>query len=163
MSKIMTCPTHGETEFSLRKDGRWRCKKCASEYVTNKRKKQKEELVLYKGGKCEICGYEKCIDALEFHHLDPTKKDFVISGYGKSIKKMKEEVDKCILVCANCHREIHSLSKNKIPEHRIVKKIDSIDFSVVQQLQEKGYTQKEIAKEIGVSLSTLKRFLTKMK
>lgn len=71
-------------------------------------KRIKEELIQYKGGKCQICGYNKCISALEFHHLDPTQKDFTISGGTKSFKTLKPEVDKCILVCSNCHREIHA-------------------------------------------------------
>lgn len=70
-------------------------------------KKIKEQLIEYKGGKCEICGYNRYFGALEFHHLDPTKKDFGISGGTKSFEKLKPEVDKCILVCSNCHREIH--------------------------------------------------------
>lgn len=66
--------------------------------------------VEYKGGKCSVCGYDRCADALEFHHLDPSQKDFGISskGYTRSWDKVKEELDKCILVCSNCHREIHS-------------------------------------------------------
>lgn len=66
--------------------------------------------VEYKGDKCSVCGYDRCADALEFHHLDPSKKDFGISskGYTRSWDKVKEELDKCILVCSNCHREIHS-------------------------------------------------------
>lgn len=71
-------------------------------------KRIKEELVKYKGGKCEVCGYSKCIQALEFHHLDPTYKDFSISGGTKSFERLKPEVDKCILVCSNCHKEIHA-------------------------------------------------------
>jgi len=65
--------------------------------------------VLYKGGKCEICGYNKCLGALDFHHLNPNEKDFSISDSSKyhNLEEMKKEVDKCILVCANCHREIH--------------------------------------------------------
>lgn len=77
--------------------------------VINWKKRKKKELVEYKGGKCEKCGYNKCITALEFHHLDPTKKDFQISGKNYKIERLKEEVDKCILVCSNCHREIHEL------------------------------------------------------
>ena len=59
--------------------------------------------------KCEICGYDKCLGALDFHHLDPSQKDFTISNSNiyKNLDKLKEEVNKCILVCANCHREIH--------------------------------------------------------
>lgn len=66
--------------------------------------------IAYKGGKCQICGYDKCVGALEFHHLDPTQKDFGISakGYTRSWDKNKQELNKCILVCANCHREIHN-------------------------------------------------------
>lgn len=74
----------------------------------NSRKRLKEKLVAYKGGKCEICGYDKCIIALDFHHLDPNEKDFNIGGGAAiSFEKCKKEVDKCILVCSNCHREIH--------------------------------------------------------
>ena len=79
------------------------------DHVKTHRHKVKEELVKYKGGKCEICGYDKCLGALDFHHLDPTQKDFAISDSNiyKNLNKLKEEVDKCILVCANCHRELH--------------------------------------------------------
>ena len=69
--------------------------------------KTKLKAIEYKGGCCQICGYNKSIRALQFHHLDPTQKDFGISGGTKSFEKMKPELDKCILVCANCHCEIH--------------------------------------------------------
>ena len=83
--------------------------KSSYENVKQHRRKMKEELVKYKGGKCEICGYDKCLGALEFHHLNPEEKDFTMSSSNKyySLEDMKKEVDKCILVCANCHREIH--------------------------------------------------------
>lgn len=79
------------------------------DHVKAHRHKVKEELVKYKGGKCEVCGYDKCLGALDFHHLDPTQKDFAISDSNiyKNLNKLKEEVDKCILVCANCRRELH--------------------------------------------------------
>lgn len=64
----------------------------------------------YKGNSCFCCGYHKCPDALEFHHLDPSKKDFSISD--RNIKfnweDIQKELDKCILVCSNCHKEIHA-------------------------------------------------------
>lgn len=82
-------------------------KKTRSDYVVDWRKRTKIELVKYKGGSCVKCGYNKCINALQFHHLDPSEKDFQISGKSYSFERMKEEVDKCILVCANCHIEIH--------------------------------------------------------
>lgn len=80
--------------------------------VSERRRKLKDMAVEYKGGKCEKCGYNKCNGALEFHHLNPEEKDFSISTYGttKSFERIKKEIDKCILVCANCHREIHYLT-----------------------------------------------------
>ena len=61
-------------------------------------------------GKCERCGYSKCVDALDFHHLDPKSKDFNISKNGntRSWEEIKKELDKCIMLCANCHREEHA-------------------------------------------------------
>jgi DNA-binding Lrp family transcriptional regulator len=79
--------------------------------VINWRKRKKQELVVYKGGKCERCGYDKSIEALQFHHIKPSEKDFSISGKSYSIERLKKEVDKCIMVCANCHIEIHEESR----------------------------------------------------
>ena len=83
------------------------------EYYRSKRLELKKEFVEYKGGKCEICGYSKCLLALHFHHTNPNIKDFNIGG-SISYKRRKEimsELDKCILVCANCHAEIHEENK----------------------------------------------------
>ena len=87
-------------------------KKSKVQSVIYWRKKAKIKLVEYKGGKCEKCGYDKCIDALEFHHLNPDEKDFTIGGKSWSFEKLKKESDKCILVCSNCHKEIHYELKN---------------------------------------------------
>ena len=78
--------------------------------VAKRRKKVKELAVEYKGGKCQLCNYSKCIDALEFHHIDSSKKEFGIGdkGYTRSWDKVRNELDKCIILCANCHREIAS-------------------------------------------------------
>lgn len=87
--------------------------------VQKRRVKIKELSIDYKGGKCEKCGYNKCKDALDFHHLNPDEKDFGIGhkGYTRAWEKIKIELDKCILVCANCHREIHAeLNKIKLGE-----------------------------------------------
>lgn len=107
---IKECKTHGDTIYVLRADGRYRCRQCASDAVIRRRKNVKIKAVEYKGGSCEICGYNKCNEALQFHHLDPTQKDFGISagGFTRSWEKVKSELDKCIMVCANCHSEIHT-------------------------------------------------------
>lgn len=103
------CKKHGLCDFVLEGRGYYRCIQCRSKSVQNRRKKVKRLLVEYKGGECEKCGYDKCIAALEFHHLDPTQKDFGIgaNGHTLAIERLKQEVDKCILVCSNCHRELH--------------------------------------------------------
>ena len=63
----------------------------------------------YKGGKCMICGYNRCQRTLVFHHLNPNKKDFGISykGLNRSWEKIRNEIEKCVLLCANCHTEVH--------------------------------------------------------
>ena len=79
-----------------------------SQAVTIKRQAIKKMLIAYAGGKCQKCGYDKCSRALEFHHLDPNEKDFGISKtLTKNIQALKTEVDKCILLCSNCHAEEH--------------------------------------------------------
>ena len=85
-------------------------KKYLIKAVTKRRQKIKDMSLLYKGNKCKLCNYNKCTRALDFHHIDGSKKDFGIGakGYTRSWEKVKEELDKCILVCANCHREIHA-------------------------------------------------------
>lgn len=60
-----------------------------------------------RGGKCVKCGYDQCLKALEFHHMDPTKKDFTISNDHFRLQEAVEETKKCILICSNCHRELH--------------------------------------------------------
>lgn len=103
------CPLCNKTHYN--KNLQTECSACRSQ---KRRRKNKELLVEYKGGKCEICGYNKNTHALDFHHIDPNTKEFTISRLiaNKSLEKIKQEVDKCKLVCANCHRELH-LEKNK--------------------------------------------------
>jgi hypothetical protein len=90
-------------------------KKYATVYANRSRKKLKEQAVQYMGGYCSKCGFNKNICALQFHHLDPAEKDFGISSDGvhRSWAKVKSELDKCIMVCANCHAEIHEEEYNK--------------------------------------------------
>lgn len=85
--------------------------------VVRRRQNIKLRAVEYKGGKCSVCSYDRCIAAMEFHHMNPLEKDFSVSKKGActSWDRVKAELDKCILVCANCHREIHEMLR-KIPE-----------------------------------------------
>lgn len=72
--------------------------------------------VAHLGGKCCMCGYSKCIGALDIHHIDPLTKEFAISvdGNTRSWDRVRREIEKCILVCANCHREAHWNIKNQM-------------------------------------------------
>jgi hypothetical protein len=79
-----------------------------SEKVAKSRRLLKEKSVLYKGGKCVNCGYNKCYSAMEFHHKDPSQKDFQMSKTTRSLISTLIELDKTILLCSNCHRELHS-------------------------------------------------------
>lgn len=102
------CGTCGREYVYERNKGhtKSRCNSCAQ---AKRRHKLKNELVEYKGGCCSECGYNKCVDALDFHHTDPHEKELLIgSSWNRSLKILKNEADKCILLCANCHREIHS-------------------------------------------------------
>lgn len=76
--------------------------------VSKRRRVIKLKAVDLLGGECQNCGYKKHPGVLEFHHIDATTKSFSISGGGlsRSWAKIKEELQKCVLVCANCHREI---------------------------------------------------------
>lgn len=109
------CPSCKETkpksEFYKYKKTSSFCKKCISENNIKKKNKSKQQAVDYKGGKCSKCGYNKCLAALEFHHLDPKTKDKNWNSFRfKFSDKMKTELDKCVLLCSNCHREEHNLS-----------------------------------------------------
>jgi hypothetical protein len=82
--------------------------KCNSCLVNQRRFDIKRKAVEYKGGNCERCGYNKCLRALSFHHKDPSQKDFSVSGkHCRAWERIRVELDKCMMVCANCHMEIH--------------------------------------------------------
>lgn len=86
-----------------------RCISCHTKANVRRYKRNKKTAVEYKGGKCSICGYDKCLASLDFHHVDPTEKDPNWRRMrGWKFEKIKEELDKCVLVCRNCHGEIHS-------------------------------------------------------
>ena len=79
----------------------------------------KKALLELFGGECVTCGYDGCIAAFEFHHINPEEKEFTISGsrtYGKSWDEILEEAKKCMLLCSNCHRELHYYESEESPE-----------------------------------------------
>lgn len=98
-------------EFELRSAKKYIrscCAKCEIERVREYGQILKQKSVDYLGGKCKKCGYNRCIRSLQFHHRDPSQKDFTISKH-KCLNWIdtKKELDKCDLLCANCHGETH--------------------------------------------------------
>lgn len=106
------CKKHGLSEYIFEGAKKYpRCKQCRKEAVQRRRRKVKKILVEYKGGCCSRCGYNKCLGALHFHHIDAKEKDFGVGYKGNTfaLERLKKEVDKCDLVCSNCHAEIHEM------------------------------------------------------
>ena len=111
--ELRRCKRHGLTEFAYYSRGQgqrsWRCKRCVGEAVTRRKQKVKEMLIEEAGGCCAVCGYDRCVVALTFHHVDRDRKSFPMSMHTtKSLAAYREELEKCVLVCANCHGEIEA-------------------------------------------------------
>jgi hypothetical protein len=110
-TKFLYCNKHGECEHveSGIKIKKWKCCSCTVDYSSNYRKRMKQKAVDYLGGFCELCGYNKSISALNFHHRDPLLKEFELGGTGvcRRWDKLVIELDKCQLLCFNCHYEVH--------------------------------------------------------
>lgn len=104
------CPGHGLTEFVLEGRGAYRCKRCRSESVARRRRRLKTILVAEAGGRCCICGYDRHLGALHFHHVDPSAKRMALSarGIAYALETLREEAKKCVLLCSNCHAEIEN-------------------------------------------------------
>ena len=106
----MDCRNHGTATFVLDSRGSWRCLQCRADAVAARRRRVKQTLVNEAGGRCRLCGYNRHVAALHFHHLDPKEKTFSIAhdGITRSIDVMREEVKKCVLLCATCHAEVEA-------------------------------------------------------
>jgi transposase len=104
------CQKHGEARFILENRGYYRCTRCRAERVAVRRRKVKEILVREAGGRCALCGYDRYMGALQFHHLDPAEKSFGIAhrGFTRGIAHARAEAAKCVLVCGNCHAEVEA-------------------------------------------------------
>lgn len=90
-------------------DGRGsQCKECDKNGKVSRGRERKKKLVDALGGCCSICGYSKSQNALHFHHVDKDKEEVVSRLLRHGFKKAEEESKKCIVLCANCHAEIHS-------------------------------------------------------
>lgn len=86
------------------------CKKCRIIYSCERSRKIKKQCIEYLGGKCLHCGLIDDQVVYDFHHLDPKTKEFNLSKKNIIFEKAKKELDKCILLCSNCHRKLHKNS-----------------------------------------------------
>ncbi len=104
----LACARHGETDFILEGRGYYRCKLCRVERVSQHRRDMKAKLVAEAGGRCVLCGYDRNVRALAFHHLDPSEKTLPVSWNGVTVAldTLRAEASKCVLLCANCHAEV---------------------------------------------------------
>ena len=106
---LRECVRHGYTLFVRSgRGGRVRCRLCRVEAVSARRRRVKQALIEEAGGCCRLCGYDRLPRALAFHHVDPATKSFGLAtqGIARSLEKAREEVRKCVLLCANCHAEV---------------------------------------------------------
>jgi transposase len=105
----MHCRVHGVTRHFKRGSG-YRCGRCSSNHVSERRRRVKQMLVEEAGGSCVLCGYDRCVRALEFHHVDPASKRFSLShrGLSRGIEILRAEAAKCVLLCSNCHAEVEA-------------------------------------------------------
>ena len=86
------------------------CKECFNKYCVERWITKKKQAIEYKGGSCINCGYDQYYGALHFHHIDPKEKDHNWTKLrSTSWDKIVKELDKCVLLCANCHAEEHAL------------------------------------------------------
>lgn len=119
---MSSCRHHGETPFVREGRGYYRCKRCRVEATVRRRHRLKRILVEDAGGKCILCGYSRCVRALEFHHLDPETKQFELGyrGCTRSLTSLRVEASKCVLLCSNCHAEVEagisSVPLNSVPD-----------------------------------------------
>jgi Homeodomain-like domain len=106
----MLCRRHGTTMFVFEGRGYYRCARCRSEAVSKRRRKVKQTLVDEAGGRCVLCGYSRCREALHFHHVDPATKAFHLGhqGQSRSLARSRAEAAKCVLLCGNCHAEVEA-------------------------------------------------------
>ena len=107
-NKELICEDCGRTYVYYRTKGMTitRCQSCTTSF---RRHKVKKHLLNLKGGKCYLCSYSKCLSALDFHHVDEATKEFTIShNLFRKLKILEKEVQKCIVLCKNCHAEVHS-------------------------------------------------------
>lgn len=129
--------------------------KSSSQKVSDYRRKRKKALVMIAGNKCNICNYNKAISALQFHHINPEDKKYGLAQKGTchNLDDDLIQLKKCILVCANCHREIHQgfYLKEQLQKYRIFDEI--IAQEILEDNHKKRFRKKKYCINCGKQLS----------
>ena len=120
-----------EIDHSQRTNGKTTCSECNKELFIKRSRsgyiKRRNTFNIFKTSfGCVICGYKKYSGALDFHHIDPKQKEIRLSGRHTASfsKKIKDELDKCVLVCKNCHYELHDVMRKDLKEYeKIIEKL----------------------------------------
>lgn len=149
---------------------------CNSCRANRRRWVRKLQCIEYLGGKCVDCGYNKCPQALDFHHIDPHLKSFTVSGKcSLSWENLKLELSKCILLCACCHRERHWKERsdktymtvyapvkrlNKRKEERRVRRETKFKWPPVEAVVEmvRNTSFSEVSRKLGISDNAIRKF-----
>jgi transposase len=108
---VRTCSVHGDTTFvAYGPSDHLRCVLCRRQRVADHRRRVKAVLVAEAGGRCRLCGYDRYVGALHFHHNAPGEKAFglALRGAARSLERSRAEARKCTLLCANCHAEVEA-------------------------------------------------------
>lgn len=154
-----------------------------TKHITDYNRRRKSLILKGFGNKCQICGYNKCNTALEFHHINPKEKDITLSRSIYSWERTKNELKKCICVCANCHREIHEglididsskqyfneeLVKDYDPKEqnistRFKSKYNWDNFDIINMRENEHKTFKEMADIVGCSEKCISKKYKKLK
>lgn len=158
------------------------CSNCHQEHHFNERnsvddrQKSKRIYLNYKENSCEECGYNNCQASLTFHHIDPSIKEIQFSNLNERIDSMydlneniKKELDKCVLLCYNCHREKHTDLKFYLDNKELINKKSfdmkelspAVDVNLVINMYKSGFKQVDIRKKLGVAKSTISGIIKK--
>jgi hypothetical protein len=119
--RVQECALHGVTEFWLEARGIYRCLRCRSEAVSRRRRRMKEILVREAGGRCSICGYDRYLGALQFHHRDDASKEFGLGDRGltRSLDTVRAEAQKCYFCVQTVTRRWRRVS-SRLPDRATV-------------------------------------------
>lgn len=146
--------------------------------LTNRRRNKKILLEAISKFECEKCGYNKCYNALDFHHIDKSNKEFSLSNFtldkcisnvGDVTQIILDELDKCIVICSNCHRDIHfdwdryhkfeSQILDKVYNYKEIPIIDEQTIKNILKMHSDGFGYKKIMNDLNCSKATISKYI----